>query len=471
MTRIGLVVAFFTVLGVAHSTRAAERPNIVVVVADDMGWRDTGYQGNPDVKTPHLDKLAAQGVRFDYFYASQQMCSPGRFSIMTGRNPFRTGLHQLGTMRPQEITLPEALKTAGYQTGHFGKWHLGKGASSPIGQGFDEAIWKLNFFDLGATLQVGDTKEEVPLEGDTSVATMNLALKFIDKQSTAKQPFFVQVCFGSPHDPHVAAPEFKSLYPNLPEKRQNFLGEVSGLDAAVGNLRQELQRLGIAENTIVWFTSDNGGITPQSQDPSGKGKQSVGARTVACLEWPARIKQPLQTSFPCGQWDMYPTLLEIVGVKMPDQPPLDGISLLPLLEGKMKERPQGMGFMQRTPNEEKRNREKGRPGDGLATTDFVKEVRGVWIDGKYKLVVLPTDDGGEPTVSLYDIYADPAHQTNLAAEHPEVVVKMRKDLDAWRTSVRASYDGKDFKDVPVDEKSPKAKRAAKKKEAEAKSQP
>lgn len=437
-------IGFLFVIGFSLPARSAEKPNIVIVVADDMGWRDTGYQGNPDVKTPNLDDLAAHGVRFDYFYAAQQMCSPGRFAIMTGRNPFRTGLHALGTMRPQEVTLPEALKTAGYKTGHFGKWHLGTGPSSPIGQGFDEAIWKLNFYDLGQSLQVGDTKEQVPLEGDTSVAAMNLALKFIDKQVAGKQPFFVQVCFGSPHDPHVAAPEFKELYKDLPEKRQNFLGEVSGLDAAVGNLRKELKRLGVAENTIVWFTSDNGGITPQSQDPSDKGKMSIGARTVACLEWPAHIQQPLQTSLPCGQWDMYPTLLEIVGVKMPAQPPLDGISLLPLLDGKMKERPQGMGFLIRMPEEEKRNREKGRPNHGLSTTDFVKEVRGVWIDGKYRLVFTPSAEGKEPKLELFDIYADPAHKTNLAAEHADVVAKMRKDLDAWRTSVRASYDGKDF---------------------------
>lgn len=454
MTRIRLLVAFFVLLGLAVSAHAAEKPNIVVVVADDMGWRDTAFQGNPDVKTPNLDDMAARGVRFDYFYAAQQMCSPGRFSIMTGRTPFRTGLHQLGTMRPQEITVPEVLKTAGYKTGHFGKWHLGTGPSSPMGQGFDEAIWKLNYYDLGATLQVGNTQEHMPLEGDTSVAAMNLAIKFIGKQVEEKQPFFVQVCFGSPHSPHQAAPEFKSLYKDLPEQRQNFLGEVSGLDAAVGNLRKELKRLGVAENTIVWFTSDNGGITPQSQDPSGKGKQSVGARTVACLEWPAHIKKPLQTSFPCGQWDMYPTLLEIVGLKSPDPRPLDGISLLPLLDGKMKERPQGMGFLIRMPDEEKRNREKGRPGGGLGTTDFVKEVRGVWIDGKYRLIVTPGAEDNEPKVELYDIYADPAHKTNLAAEHADLVAKMRRDLDAWRTSVRASYDGKDF---PAEEKKQDAK--------------
>lgn len=450
MIRTRSLVAFLALVGSVHTARAAEKPNIVIVVADDMGWRDTAYQGNPDVKTPNLDDMAARGVRFDYFYAAQQMCSPGRFAIMTGRNPFRTGLHQLGTMRPQEMTLPEALKTAGYRTGHFGKWHLGTGPSSPIGQGFDEAIWKLNFYDLGATLQVGDTQDQVPLEGDTSVAAMNFALKFIDKQVAEKQPFFVQVCFGSPHSPHQAAPEFKSLYKDLPEQRQDFLGEVSGLDAAVGNLRAELKRLGVAENTIVWFTSDNGGITPQSQDPSGKGKQSVGARTVACLEWPAHVKQPLQTSFPCGQWDMYPTLLEIVGVKMPEQPPLDGISLLPLLDGKLTERPRGMGFLLRSQSEEQRTRGKGKPNGGLGETDFVKQTRGVWIDGKYRLVVTPGDNAAEPKVELFDIYADPAHKTNLAAEHADVVAQMRKDLDAWRTSVRASYDGQDFPNAATD---------------------
>ena len=434
-----VLVAVFSlgVLAPIDVIYAAERPNIVVVVADDMGWRDTGYQGNPDIKTPNLDDLAAHGVRFDYFYASQNVCSPGRFSIMTGRAPFRTGLYSLGAMRPQELTIPKALKTVGYRSGHFGKWHLG---NSPLGFGFDEAIWKQNYFDLGDALQVGLTDEVVPLEGDTSVATMDLALKFIRRQVADKQPFFTQVCFGSPHRPHRAAPEFKSLYAGLPEERQDFLGEVSGLDAAVGNLRKELRVLGVAENTIVWFTSDNGGITPQSQDPTGVGKGHIGTRTVGCLEWPARITQPLQTSFPCGLWDIYPTLLEAVGVTMPNQPPLDGINLLPLFAGKMKDRPQPMGFLELV-----RINKDGKPtspNKGLADVDFITDLRAVWIDGKFKLIVDPRDN--QPRVALYDIFADPAERTNLADGQGDVVARMRKDLDAWRASVRASYDGRDF---------------------------
>lgn len=418
---------------------AKPKPNIVIVVADDMGWRDTGYSGNPDVKTPHLDDMVAHGVRFDYFYAAQQMCSPGRFALLTGRAPFRTGLHALGDMRPQEITLAKALKTVGYHTGHFGKWHLGSNKTSPVKMGFDEALWKLNFFDLGASLQVGDTKEMVPLEGDTSVATINLALAFIGRQVAEQQPFYAQVCFGSPHAPHQAAEEFKKLYEALPQSRQDFLGELSGVDAAVGKLRAELKRLGVAENTIVWFTSDNGGITPQSKDPSGKGKYDIGARTVAALEWPAQIKSPIRTSFPCGHWDLYPTLLEICGVSMPDQPVLDGISLVPLLNGQMTERPKPMGFMLRT---------KGKVEGGLAAVDFAKETRGVWISGKYKLVVNPPGSAKKKSmadVALYDIFSDAAEKKNLATENPEIVERMRRELDDWRTSVRASFDGKDYR--------------------------
>ncbi len=419
---------------------AAERPNIVFVVADDMGWHDTGYSGNSKVKTPHLDDFASRGVRFDYFYAAQQMCSPGRFAIMTGRNPFRTGLHQLGSMRPQEITLAEALKTVGYHTAHFGKWHLGTTSTTPGKKGFDEVIWKLNFFDLGASLENEQTKELVPLKGDTSVATMDLALDFIRRQAAAKEPFFVQVCFGSPHSPHQAADEFKSLYQDLSENQQNFLGELSGVDAAVGNLHSELKKLGIAENTLVWFTSDNGGITPQSLDPAGLGKTKIGARTVSLLEWPALIKQPLRTSVVVGQWDIYPTLLDIVGVKMPDQPPLDGISLLPLLKGEMAERPKPVGFMLRS----RQGNPKKKIAGGIENIDFVADTQGVWIDGKHKLVVTPTEDPAAPHLKLVDIYADPAEKQNLAADHPDVVTRLRAALDSWRKSVRASFDGHDY---------------------------
>ncbi len=410
----------------------AKKPNIVLVMADDMGWRDTGYRGNKVVKTPNLDDMASKGIQFDYFYPGQQMCSPGRFALMTGRNPFRTGLHHLGAMRPQEITLARALKPAGYKTGHFGKWHLGAKETSPAKMGFDKAIWAINFFDLGAKLQVGDTNEMVALEGDTSVATMGLALNFIRDTVKGGDPFFAYVCFGSPHAPHIAAEEFKALYKGLPENKQNYWGEVSGVDAAVGKLRTELKTLGVADNTVVWFMSDNGGITPESQDPSGKGKMTIGCRTQGLLEWPGRIKQPFKTDFVCSHIDIYPTMLDHLGITVPNQPVVDGISLMPLIDGKMTARPRPIGFLLW-------NQGKGK-GQGFNQADFVADTQGVWIDGKYKLVVDPKG----ANVRLYDIYADQANKTNLADKLPDEVARMTKALNEWRVAVRAGFDGKDY---------------------------
>jgi arylsulfatase A-like enzyme len=415
----------------ASGVTGKDRPNIVIVLADDMGWRDTGYQGSPHAKTPHLDDMAGKGVRFDYFYPAQQMCSPGRFGILTGRAPFRVGLHALGAMRPQEITVAKALKTIGYRTGHFGKWHLGGKETHPVRMGFDKSFYSANYFDLGGKLAVDDTKESVPVKGDSSVFTMDLALDWIRQQATAKQPFFAYVCFGSPHGPHEGAEEFKALYKGTGGK-VDFLAEVSGVDAAVGNLRRTLRELGVADNTLVWFMSDNGGITPDSMDPSGKGKMRIGVRTVACLEWPARIPKPLRTDCACVHMDCYPTILDAVGVQMPNQPVVDGTSLLPLFDGQMQRRPKPMGFMSWGG--------KGKEKGGLGQADFVKDTGAVWIDGQYKLVL---DRGESPR--LYDIYPDPKERTDIAGNHAEQVAKMQRDLDAWRVSVRASFDGKDYK--------------------------
>lgn len=433
--RILLLAAFlgsFACFDAAVIAADDKKPNIVIVLADDMGWRDTGYHGNKVVKTPNLDEMAGKGIQFDFFYPGQQMCSPGRFALLTGRNPCRTGLHHLGAMRPQEITVAKALKSAGYKTAQFGKWHLGGKETSPAKMGFDKAIWSPNYFDLGAKLHVGDTKETVPLAGDTSVATMNLALDFIRENAKGSEPFLAYVCFGSPHGPHVAAEEFKALYKNLPEGKQNYWGEVSGLDTAVGNLRAELRKLGIADNTIVWFTSDNGGITPESQDPSGKGKMTIGCRTQGLLEWPARIKRPFKTDVVCGHVDIYPTLLEITGVTVPQQPVVDGVSLVPLLDGKMMARPKPIGFILW-------NQGKGN-NQAFDKADFVADTQGVWIDDKYKLIVDPKG----ANVTLYDIYSDQANRLNLAEKHPDVVARMTKALNDWRVAVRAGFDGKDY---------------------------
>jgi arylsulfatase A-like enzyme len=420
--------------------RNLRRPNVVIVLADDLGWRDTGYQGSPYAKTPQLDDMAAKGVRFDYFYAAQQMCSPGRFGILTGRAPFRCGIPFLDPIRPEEITIAKALKTSGYATGHFGKWHLGSGPVHPTNMGFDISWYSPNFFDIGGKLTCG--KETAVVTDDSSVFTMDLAIDWIRKQVAAKQPFFSYVCFGSPHDPHRGADRFKALYKDVsvpPEFKAakassfaDFYAEISGVDAAVGKLRAALRELKVADDTLVWFTSDNGGIKPFSKDQAGLGKGRIGVRTAACLEWPARITKPIRTDCACVHMDMYPTILDIAGVRIPNQPVVDGVSLAPLLEGRMARREKPIGFML------------GPSKDRLPNTDFVTGTSAVWIDGNYKLSI-PAGVGGKGNLKLVEIYADPAEKTDLAAKEPERVKKMCADLDTWRKSVRDSYDGKDYR--------------------------
>ncbi len=183
----------------------------------------------------------------------------------------------------------------------------------------------------------------------------------------------------------------------------------------------------------MWFTSDNGGVTPESKDPAGRGKNSFGTRTVSVLEWPARVKRPVRTSIVATHVDMYPTVLEVTGVTMPNQPIIDGVSLVPLLDGRMTERPEPLGFMSWYDLRKK-----------LRDIDFVVDTGGVWIDGRYKLVVEPS--GKDPrssgsSVRLFDIIADPSERTNLATKRPDDVRRMLQSLDEWRRSVRGSFDG------------------------------
>ena len=415
-------------------TAAAERPNIIFVVADDMGARDTGYSGNPVAKTPHLDQMAAEGLRLDSFYSAHATCSPGRMAIMTGRTPLRARMvTTVGAMQEGEVTLAAALKTIGYETAHFGKWGLGREGTHPNKVGFDFAVWNRGYFDNNPRfhLDQSDKKDEWPIhrEGESSIVAVDLALEYIKPRAEKKQPFFVQICFGSPHAPHQPHEDFAKLYEALPEKERNYYGEVSGLDAAVGKLRQALRDMNIADNTLLWFVSDNGGILKQYRVDY---KGNLGALTIGLLEWPRKIPKPMRSDIPTCHIDMYPTVLDITGVTLEHQPVIDGVSLLPLFEGRMEARPKPLGFTSGT-------------FVGGDDSDACELRRGVWIDGRYMLRVEPPHKSRrEEVVSLYDLAADPAQEKDLAGAEPERVRKMRADLEAWRKTVQASFAGKDY---------------------------
>jgi len=266
-------------------------------------------------------------------------------------------------LRPQEITVAEALKTAGYVTGHFGKWHLGsvvKGSPvNPGGSGFDEWFSAPNFFDNDPIMS--REGKAVPTQGESSMITTDAALDFIRRHAKSSRPFLAVVWFGSPHNPHQAIERDRKIYEDQPRRVQNFYGEITGMDRAFGKLRKALRDLGIHKNTILWYCSDNGGL-PNLGATGGRGNKGQiyegGLRVPAILEWPARIPGHRTTNIPCNTSDIYPTLLDIAGVRIDGQPPLDGISLVDLIDGRMKARAKPMGFWDhptggiRTPSKE-----------------------------------------------------------------------------------------------------------------------
>ncbi|MGH9340428.1 MAG: sulfatase family protein [Acidobacteriota bacterium] len=451
---------------------AAERPNIILAMADDQGWGDMAYNGHPVLKTPVFDEMAASGLRFDRFYASAPVCSPTRGSVLTGRHPNRFGCFTWGyTLRPQEITIAEALRTAGYRTGHFGKWHLGSvRADSPVSpgnSGFDEWLSSPNFFENDPWMS--HKGKAVKTEGEGSMVTVKAALDFIRAAADADEPFLALVWFGSPHSPHEALEEDLELYQDQPERLRHFLGEITAMDRALGHLRSRLRELGIADNTLLWYTSDNGAIPLGSTGGLSGRKGDLwegGIRVPAIIDWPARIPQPRASDFPAHSSDIYPTVLEIAGITLPSQPRLDGISLLPVIEGTLQARPQPMGFWvypaqgqpvgsSRLLEELAREQSSGdvapaeeRPPlrTGRLTKRYPRtELPGhsAWIDGDYKLHRIPEEGGFK--YALFNLSADPKESNDLAEEESSRAEKMKAELKAWQESVIDSLKGEDYR--------------------------
>jgi len=460
-----LLVSSATALPAAESPK---RPNIVLVMADDQGWGDTGYNGHPELKTPSLDALAAAGLRLNRFYAAHCNCSPTRASVMTGRHPNRMGTFRPGApIRAQELTVAKVLQSAGYATGHFGKWHLnGKNgdkdtksmpgrailASDPLApgkMGFDEWVSADNFFDLDPVLGRNGVPEKFP--GDSSDVTTDEALKFIRKQAGAGRPFLAVVWFGSPHVPHEALPADKAAYAALPQNEQDYYGELTAVDRSVGRLRAALRELQAAHDTLFWYCSDNGGAAGPKSTGQLRGSKGTlwegGLRVPGVVEWPARIPQPFVSDTPCSTLDIYPTVLAATGAVAQEQiQPLDGVNLLPVFDRRTESRDKPIPFWIHA-----------GPQPGHAAL----------LDWPYKLhlhAAEKKDKAGRPgapvpSVLLYDVSQDPKETTDLASAQPERVAKMTAALEAWQASVEKSLAGADYPGAsvaPLDER-PKKK--------------
>lgn len=449
------------------------RPNFVLVMSDDQGWGDVGYNGHPHLRTPHLDAAAAAGLRLDRFYAAAPSCSPTRASVLTGRHPNRMGVFSWGhPLRPQETTIAEMLRDAGYATGHFGKWHLGplsaESPACPGAHGFGRWISADNFYDLDPVLRDGG--RPVRLEGEGSLATADLAVNWLRETASAGSPFLAVVWFGAPHFPHRPSPELADLYADRPRRERLFYGEVAGVDLAFGRIRDALAELGLRDNTLLWFCSDNGALPVGDSGEARGGKHALyegGLRVPAFIEWPAGIPHPSVTDLRTGTVDIFPTLLEAAGVAAPEDRALDGISLLPLLRGEMEIRPVPMGFWNAgvpghftNPAGIKRflpANEHWSDGRVARTAKRVEKIprltrpksvfpgHAAWISGDWKLHRVSSTEGERIVWRLHNLCNDPGERHDLCRSYPEIVDELGAELERWLGDVSASLGGADYR--------------------------
>jgi arylsulfatase A-like enzyme len=414
----------------------AEKPNIVILLADDLGRADCGFMSGTEIKTPHIDKLAAAGSVLDAFYV-QPVCSPTRAALMTGRYPMRQGL-QVGVVRPwaqyglplDERTLPQALKEAGYATAICGKWHLGHFAPEylPTRRGFEHQYGHYNgaidyfthYRDGGYDWHRDD--KECRDEGYSTHLIAKEAIKFV-AETAGKKPFFLYVPFNAVHDPLQVPDEYTAAYPNLKDGRKKYAGMLAALDEAVGEIVAAVEKAGVRGNTLFLFSSDNGGPRPGVITDNGKyraGKATLyegGVRVAAFATWDDKLKPGTTVAEPLHVVDLYPTLLKLAGATPDQKLPIDGKDAWPTLaEGKPS--PHADILLNTT------------PGGGAIRA------------GDWKLVVggsRPDDpDGGAAkagnrSVELFDLKADPYEKANLAAKEPEKVAQLRAFLDAYAT--------------------------------------
>ncbi len=478
-----LALILLTPLIALRATAADPRPNIVLLMADDQGWGETGYYGHPQVKTPVLDEMARTGLRLDRFYAASPVCSPTRASVMTGRHANRSGAFAPNwSTRPEEITLAQILKAAGYRTGHFGKWHLGavkkESPLNPHQMGFDEYLSHDNFFEMDPPLSRNGEPPQI-IKGESSEIVVAEAARFARQVRAEGKPFLIVVWFGSPHGPYSGLAKDLALYQGVKkDEMQRRFAEITAMDRAIGTMRQTLRDLQVANDTLFWFNSDNGIPVANAEDSFNGGwrgrKGDVyegGLLVPAIIEWPAVIRQNRRSSVACVTSDILPTVLDLLGLKHPKpERPIDGISLKTLIvDGTMRERPSPIGFWKYPSAGEAKNERWVAAELSTGTTPTTKQANilfnnyrhpvartenfggdAAWTGARYKLVVLPAaaarkkKQASASALSLYDLQTDPTETRDVAAQHPEIVKKMKAQLEAWQRSVDRSLSGADY---------------------------
>ena len=431
---IGLIAAAFNV-DRAAAAAPATKPNIVLVMTDDQGYGDLGFTGNPVVKTPHIDRLATESSQLKDYHVAPT-CSPTRSALLTGHWTDRTGVwHTVNgrsMLRENEITIGQLLKDHGYATGMFGKWHLGDNYPyRPEDRGFTEVyrhggggvgqtpdLWDNAYFD-GSYFHNGRI---VPAKGFCTDVFFAEAQRFIREQAAAKKPFLAYIALNAPHGPLHAPHKYLDLYTGQPADLASFFGMISNIDDNVGATRALLRELGIADNTIFIFTTDNGTASGEKVFNAGmrgkKGSEYEGGHRVSLLaHWPAAgWTKPHVSDTLCHAVDLVPTLLDVTGAPTPADLKFDGRSIRPLLDPK--------GDTSAWPHE------RMLVTDSQRVRDPIKWKQTAVMSGSWRLV-----NGKE----LYDIKADPGQKRNILKEHPERAAGMRAFYDAWWAELEPTF--------------------------------
>lgn len=413
-------------------------PNVVYILADDLGFADVGFNGGKVIRTPALDALAASGARLDRFYV-QPVCSPTRAALMTGRYPMRLGL-QVGVIRPwakyglglEERMLPASLRDAGYTTVILGKWHLGSfdKAYFPTSRGFDHHYGHL-FGAIDYFTHIRDGKldwyrdgEPLKEEGYTTNLLAAEAVKVIEKQPKDK-PLFLYLAFNAVHAPHQVPDSYKEPYANLKGARKTYAGMLAAMDEAIGKVIGALEAKGMRNNTLILFSSDNGGPQPGVVTDNGPLRASKGTlyeggvRVAACASFPGRIRAGSVVKEPIHITDLYPTILALAGAKPEQKLAIDG-------------RDQWGTIAEGKPSAHREIVVNSTPNNGAL------------IVGDWKVVINGGTKGkraGESKVELFNLAEDLGEKNDLSASQPQKLKELQSRYEALAKEAVAPKNG------------------------------
>jgi len=462
-----------------------QKPNIILMMTDDMGYGDTGFNGNQIIKTPHLDQLCKEGIKFTHFFSGAPVCSPTRATCLTGRHHYRYGIWSAndGKLPREEITVPQILKESGYKTGHFGKWHVGSpnenftGKNSknisfpewfsydeyfltahslplynPFGENGEDAVisdnpyWYFNR-DSGMTKSVRVIENII---GEDPRIIMDRVIPFVENSHKDSIPFLAVIWFHTPHKDIDTGPEYRQMYSEYGESKQKYYGCITAMDDQIGRLREKLEELGELKNTMFWFCSDNGpegGTDGETGNLRGRKRSlySGGVGVPAFVRWPEYTDEPkfnYQTDkngyrysdFYTSTLDYFPTLLSLIEKTMPDDRPIDGVNLMPWIKGEMTNRNKAIPFRFYS----KKSKMYDSP-----TVSTIANLNGA----TYKYLSNFSECGIHN--QLYNLDLDPFEENNILKDNKSIGDSLHSRCKIFLESFQKSFNGADYNYIPI----------------------